>query len=235
VLVAAVMEVFWVAETTGAVLEPIPARGTPALIADQLRRRIVEGTFAPGTQMIEAQLCGQLRVSRGPVREALQRLVQEGLLISIPNRGVFVVDLGRDDVAEIYQARQAIERFAAIGLSQGGSTGDFAELTAAIKRMEGASKAGNVQDLAASDVGFHEALVASSGNRRLSRMFGTLLAETQICISALGRKYADLVDLVDEHKELLEVIRSGDEAAVIKAVDDHLSSALELFAGERHE
>jgi DNA-binding GntR family transcriptional regulator len=220
-----------VAETTGAALEPIPARGTPALIADQLRRRIVEGAFAPGTQMIEAQLCGQLRVSRGPVREALQRLVQEGLLVSIPNRGVFVVDLGPDDVAEIYQARRAIERFAAIELSQTDSADAFDALARAISRMEGASADGNVQELAASDVGFHEALVASSGNRRLSRMFGTLLAETQICISALGRKYSQLVDLVDEHKELLTVIQSGDEDAVIKAIDGHLSSALELFSG----
>ncbi|WP_240045296.1 GntR family transcriptional regulator [Streptomyces sp. L-9-10] len=73
-------------------LTPVNLRSTPALIADRLREQIVSGAFASGSRMIEPRLGARLGISRGPVREALQRLVQEGLLVNIPNRGVFVVE-----------------------------------------------------------------------------------------------------------------------------------------------
>ncbi|MEE3703957.1 GntR family transcriptional regulator, partial [Pasteurella multocida] len=87
----------------------INSRPTAALIADKLREGIIDGAFSPGDQINEAQVAAQLQVSRGPVREALHRLVQEGLLRSRPNRGVFVQDLTRQDVAEIYASREVIE------------------------------------------------------------------------------------------------------------------------------
>ena len=71
-------------------LSAIDSRPTAVVIADQLRERIIDGSFGPGDQINEAQVANQLNVSRGPVREALKRLVQEGLLIGHPNRGVFV-------------------------------------------------------------------------------------------------------------------------------------------------
>ena len=68
-------------------------RPTPELIADQIRDGILQGDFRPGEQVVEAQLAARMQVSRGPVREALQRLIQEGLLVSYRNKGVFVLEL----------------------------------------------------------------------------------------------------------------------------------------------
>ena len=95
------------------VLEPLQLRSTPALIADQLRSQILEGRFPPHTQLAEVELARQLQVSRGPIREAMQRLIQEGLLRAERNRGVFVVELGLDDARDVYLARGVIERAAA--------------------------------------------------------------------------------------------------------------------------
>ncbi|MEO6492457.1 MAG: GntR family transcriptional regulator, partial [Ilumatobacteraceae bacterium] len=89
------------------------------VIADQIRDRIIDGSYTPGEQINEANVAAELGISRGPVREALQRLNQEGLLISYRNRGVFVVELSVDDVAEIYEARAAIEVGAAWTLVHG--------------------------------------------------------------------------------------------------------------------
>ena len=61
--------------------------------ADQIRDGILQGAFRPGEQVVEAQLAARMQVSRGPVREALQRLIQEGLLVSYRNKGVFVLEL----------------------------------------------------------------------------------------------------------------------------------------------
>lgn len=92
---------------------PPALRGTSSVIAEQLRDRILDGSFAPGEQISEVQLAARLKMSRGPVREAVQRLAQEGLLVSHRNRGVFVVDLGVDDIEDIYRGRLAVEQEAA--------------------------------------------------------------------------------------------------------------------------
>ncbi len=213
-------------EDAGPGLRPVPIKATSALIADQLRDRIVDGTFPPGTQMIEGQLSQQLGVSRGPVREALQRLIQEGLLTSLRNRGVFVVEFGPDDVVEIYDARRAIERFAALELHRDKPADHLEELAGIVGKMRQAARVGNPQKLAAWDIAFHDALVRSSRNRRLSRMFSTLMAETQICMSTVSSKYTQLSDLVDEHQQLLDVIQTGTKSAVLKVIDEHLKSAV---------
>ncbi|MGH3478799.1 MAG: GntR family transcriptional regulator, partial [Nocardioidaceae bacterium] len=91
-------------------LERITRESTSSVIARQLRNAIIHGSIPPGAQLGEAELAGRLGVSRGPLREAMQRLVQEGLLRSEPNRGLFVIELTDDDVYDIYLARTAIER-----------------------------------------------------------------------------------------------------------------------------
>src|SRR5919199_250066 len=94
-------------------LEPVNKETTASIIAAQIRARIMDGTFSPGSQLGEAQLAARLHVSRGPVREALQRLIQEGLLENRRNRGVFVISLNDDDIADVYLVRGTIEREAA--------------------------------------------------------------------------------------------------------------------------
>ena len=86
---------------------------TAAIIASRLRKAIRDGELPAGAQLGEAQLARELGVSRGPLREGMQRLTQEGLVISIRNRGLFVVELTADDVRDVYVARSAVERAAA--------------------------------------------------------------------------------------------------------------------------
>jgi len=78
-------------------------------ILEQLRKSIVAGSFRPGERLNEASLCEQFGVSRAPVREALKQLVAEGLLVKIPHKGCFVVELTAKDIREIYSLRHALE------------------------------------------------------------------------------------------------------------------------------
>lgn len=116
-------------------LSAIDSRPTAVVIADQLRERIIDGSFGPGDQINEAQVANQLNVSRGPVREALQRLVQEGLLIGRPNRGVFVRELTLRDIAEVYEAREVIECAAAENIVAR-SQADREELVARLEEID---------------------------------------------------------------------------------------------------
>ncbi|MDQ4117438.1 MAG: GntR family transcriptional regulator, partial [Actinomycetota bacterium] len=95
-------------------IEPVSRRSTAEIVADRIRTAIMRGTFGPGTQLGEVDLASRLGVSRGPLREAMQRLVAEGLLRSERHRGLFVRELGADDVRDVYIARTAVERAAAL-------------------------------------------------------------------------------------------------------------------------
>ncbi|MCB0025436.1 MAG: GntR family transcriptional regulator, partial [Caldilinea sp.] len=83
-----------------------------ANVTEILRQLIIEGTLAPGTEFNQAQIAEQLGVSRGPIREALGQLEQEGLLQSVPYKGVIVTPLTRKYVEELYSVRTALELLA---------------------------------------------------------------------------------------------------------------------------
>lgn len=93
-------------------ITPVEQESTPSIVADKLRQAIAYGELVPGTQLGEAELARRFGVSRGPLREGMQRLTQEGLLIAIRNRGVFVNTMNSDEIRDMYLAREAIERTA---------------------------------------------------------------------------------------------------------------------------
>ncbi|GAA4823933.1 GntR family transcriptional regulator [Tomitella cavernea] len=211
-------------------LTPLTGPQTAALIADQLRELIVEGAFRPGEQVGEASLAGGLQVSRGPVREALQRLAQEGLVVSRRNRGMFVVELTPRDVAEIYSARAAVELAAAddlAGRPDPERAAVAARLRAIIGRMPGHVRSGDWPSVARADLQFHSTLVARTGNSRLTRTYATLAAETRICMLDLERAYLRPQDLPQEHHRLTDLLEAGEAAALQTAIRAHLSTAVD--------
>src|SRR5690625_7733170 len=123
-------------------LIPVPRRLTAEIIADQLRSAIMYGTISPGDQLGEAELAGQLGVSRGPLREAMQRLVQEGLLRSERHRGLFVRELEAEDVRDIYVARLAVERASCELIMRGNRGEALARLTASLEQLVAAAETG---------------------------------------------------------------------------------------------
>ncbi|WP_243787779.1 GntR family transcriptional regulator [Saccharopolyspora gloriosae] len=209
-------------------LEPVQRKSTAAIVADQLRSAIMYGSLPPGSQMGEAELASRLGVSRGPLREAMQRLVQEGLLHSEPHRGLFVTTLDADDVTDIYLARLAVERAACERIIRHHRVEAVAELTAAQARIVSAAGRGDAIELSDADQEFHETLVRVSGSPRLQRMAQTLLVEKRMCLTALQDKYtADPQTLVDEHSGLVDAIESGDEALLLARLEAHMNDALE--------
>lgn len=215
-------------------LEPVSLESAASVIADQIRRRIMDGSFAPGTQLGEVQLSERLRTSRGPVREAMQRLIQEGLLRAERHRGVFVVELDDDDIADIYLARRAIEGAALTRLA--GRPADdevFDRIERLVDDMEAAAERRNWADMADLDLRFHEIIVEATRSKRLVRMFLTLMAETRMCLTELESGYAVWRDLVGEHRTLLTLAREGNVEQVLSALEQHLDSAVRSLVASR--
>jgi DNA-binding GntR family transcriptional regulator len=211
-------------------LGPVNIESTASIIARRLRGAIMYGSLPPGSQLAESELAAQFRVSRGPLREAMQRLVQEGLLRSERNRGLFVITLTPDDVRDIYVARAAVER-AAVSLILRNGSGRAVDLLAEVHRqMQDAAAESDYHALSDADLRFHEVLVAESGSPRLMRMHGTLLVETRMCITALESTYRRPQEVVEEHGGLLAALRGGNEARLLRLIDAHMEDALRRLA-----
>ncbi|MGH3663078.1 MAG: GntR family transcriptional regulator [Micromonosporaceae bacterium] len=213
-------------------IEPVSRESTAGIIARQLRAAIMNGALAPGTQLTEADLAAQFEVSRGPLREAMQRLVQEGLLRSELHRGLFVIDLDAADVDDIYLARTAVERAAVTRIVRADSLRQTAveQLSEVQELMVAAARAGDQNAMSDADLRFHEVLVESSGSKRLVRMAQTLLAETRMCLSALQLTYRTAEERVDEHRQIVEAIREADEEQVLHLLEAHMIDAVNRLA-----
>jgi DNA-binding GntR family transcriptional regulator len=215
---------------------PLSLRGTSAVIADQLRERILDGSFAPGEQISEVQLAARLGMSRGPVREAVQRLAQEGLLVSHRNRGVFVVDLDVSDIDDVYRGRRAVEKEAACTVYERGIPDGLVErLEGILRNIALYMNAGDWAKLAREDLRFHETMVGAAQSSRLSRMFSTLAAETMLCMSAFDDRYIRPPTALEEHRRLLDRLLGGDLAAMLAEIDRHLSHAVDSLSRARRE
>lgn len=199
-------------------------KSTPGIIADKLRQAIAHHELEPGSQLGEAELARRFGVSRGPIREAIQRLTQEGLLVAIRNRGVFVIAMTPDEVRDMYLAREAVERTAARKILQGDYAAVGDGLLAIVDEMESAAEP---DELSEADIRFHELLVESAGSSRLSRMHQTYLVETRMCLHALADTYHTPSDRVTEHHALASAIRSGDVALTDKLMLAHMEDAVD--------
>ncbi|MBG6090854.1 DNA-binding GntR family transcriptional regulator [Actinomadura viridis] len=208
-------------------LEPVPRKSTVEIVYDELRSAIMYGSLAPGEQLGEAELAGRLGISRGPLREAMQRLVQEGLLHSEPHRGLFVITLDQGDVEDVYLARLAIER-AACTLVMDRNRGEaVARLTEALDHLVEAARQRDRVAMSDADQAFHEVLVSASGSPRLERMAQTLLVETRMCLNALQDTYPEPQELVEEHRRLVDAISDGEEERLLRLIEEHMTDSIE--------
>ena len=212
-------------------IEPVSRESTAAVIARQLRDAIMTGALPPGTQLGETELAARFQVSRGPLREAMQHLVSEGLLRSERHRGLFVIDLEPGDVYDIYAARSAIERAAMLRALRGGDRDRIADvLEQTVTEMATAASEDDPSALSTADLKFHEALINASGSKRLVRMARTLLIETRMCLTALQSTYQRVEERVEEHTKLIQALRDGDEETALTLLDAHMEDAVQRLA-----
>lgn len=210
-----------------AIFDPLERESTPSIIAGKLRTAIGRGQIAPGSQLVETELAKELGVSRGPLREAMQRLTQEGLLISIRNRGLFVITMTDAEVRDMYVARTAVERAASELILQRGGKDVAARLLQTVHSMKQAADKGDLDAMSEADMEYHSTLVAAAASPRLTRMHNTLLTETRMCLTALERRYPDPHARVGEHQAIAEALAAGDQDLVGRLLITHMDDALD--------
>lgn len=191
-------------------IKRLPRTTLSGQIAEQIRDAILSGTFELGRQLNEVELAEKFGVSRGPLREAMQRLIQEGLLFSAPHKGVFVLKLTPEDFADIEFARQAIE---AAALRRIVTSKRLSEIHVSLARvadtMEEAAREQDWNRVVELHLAFHSEVIAAADSFRLSRAHATLQAETRLCIHMLASGYRKNPTLIAEHRSLADSLLKG--------------------------
>ncbi|MBV9545722.1 MAG: GntR family transcriptional regulator [Chloroflexi bacterium] len=199
-----------------------------AAIRERLREAILRGDFTPGERLREVDIAGRHEVSRGPVREALLQLEQEGLVLLRRNRGAVVARLSRADLEEVYSLRLALERLAVARTVQHGTEVDFGVMDAVLHEFRGAASDQPLteQQAADQDVRFHDAIYRAAHHERLYAAWRSI--RSQVYVLLLGRNVAGpdfREDTYMGHLELAYLIRARDERRAVRAIEQHLEGS----------
>jgi len=188
----------------------------------RLKQLILDGTLPAGAQMLEQEAAGRLNMSRTPVREAMVRLRQEGMVEIRPRHGMRVLPISASDMAEIYAVLTALEGAAAeLVATRGIPARQLALLRGAVTDMEKALAAGDLPAWAAADEQFHLRLVQLSGNSRLIQMVGQLWDQAHRARMLTLKLRPTPTNSVKEHAALVDAIASGDGAEARRIHEDH--------------
>lgn len=223
-------------------------KSSPALSSGSLRERaynhiqraIASGELLPDTAISEVVLSRQLKMSRTPVREAINQLVAEGLLEQTPNRGTLVVRLKRQDVIELYELREALEVYAARKAAQmtlrpldlerwEHFSNEILELRDEL-RTSGHSTLNHDQmrRFVTSDLSFHNMLMRMSVNARILKV----LNDTRLLIRIFGMQRpgydcATLERIQHQHASIIAAVRSRDSELASQILTEHIRTSLE--------
>ena len=193
---------------------------------ERLVDALVQGTVKPGDRLIQDRLAEELDVSRTPVRDALLRLKEEGVIEPSGRRGYIVRRLTEPDLRDLYAARDAVEGHAAAVVAERG--GDAVDQVRTALARATASKLRSSRDSFEANRAFHRAIVEAAGNSYLVTFFDAIWGRAA---SALA--YHDFFvhsphdEFVAEHEQLVTELAAGDPVRARQAMIDHIARGLE--------
>lgn len=204
---------------------------TVDLITVELRNAIFSGALPVGTPIIEVEIAAQLGVSRSPLREATQRLVQEGLLTPLPGRGLHVTRIDPSQVGDLFLARTAIEGEAIRAISANPAPGVFATLETLLKELERLSEGTDARAIGDADLAFHQGLVDAAGSQRLSHYMATLVIETRVATFSHPGGYTVRRSVSSTYREILAAMARGDASRAVAALRIQFAEAVARLTG----
>ena len=191
-------------------------------IAETLRSSIIGGRYEPGERLIETALSTELGTSRGPVREALRQLENEGLVLSLPYRGAVVLGVSDDEVhGVLIPIRLTLERYSFARALEQLTEGDFAELGKQIWLMEEAGKANDLTKLVEADLSFHEIVITASGQLHTMQIWRTIAPRIRGYFYRYERSRS-FEETVEEHRLLLAALQTRDPAIALEQLERHI-------------
>jgi DNA-binding GntR family transcriptional regulator len=194
-------------------------------IADQLRQAILAGQLEPNQRLVEQEIAESMETSRGPVRDAIKMLENEGLVVRQSHRGAFVAELDLKDVEEIYTLREALESLAFKYAIKNATEDQIHELERLVDVMNNLAQQDYSQiDATDIDLEFHRTLCMISGHERVLAVWEALSAQIRLLL--LKYRLWDPSDLrvraVEWHLRIVEAIKKRDVDRGLHELHDHM-------------
>jgi len=214
---------------------PLPDQSLADAVADRIREAIWSGAYAPGDRLVERRLAHEFGISHIPLREALARLTEEGLVERPPRRGARVASLTPRMLEEVSSLRVVLEQFVVRRLEGRFTPEAHAELQLIVDRMTEAAEAHDLVRVHETDQQFHQRLWELTDHTLLVEVAAQMRSRTshfyRAAAASLGpdevRRHAD------SHQQLLDVIASGNRRAAERAMKDHVEQAAQRIADAR--
>lgn len=188
---------------------------------------ILSMAFPPGAKITETALCERYGISRNTLREGVSLLLAHGLLVKVPNKGIFVRSLELFDVQEIFRLRELLEREAIRCIIK--SENIPIELVQMVDVIESNCTESDWERCVEADIQFHSMLVKSANSPRLERLYDAIFAEVKLCIYQSRFVTQFNPEGVSHHRKLLAAMESGDIQAAYAVLCQHIDSALEHY------
>lgn len=193
----------------------------------RLEEEILNGDLKKGDTLTENSLSSRLGVSRTPVRAALHHLAEEGLVKIEANRGVTVVGVSESDLIDIYTIRMRLEGLASRQAAKSISQEDLEELRESVELSEFYIRKRDTEHLKELDSKFHEIIYRASSNPRLDKILSELHRNIRV-YRKLSLSVSDRLERsVEEHREILSAIESGNADEADRLTTDHIRQAME--------
>lgn len=196
---------------------------------EAVRELILEGHFAPGERVNEVELSRSLGVSRGPLREALQQLSSEGLVLRIQHRGTFIPDFGAKETTELFEVREALEvRAAELAAERAG-----AEAIDGLRSILDEARrcmASGTEPHYPLEPDFHAGVVALTGNQSLVQHSREVQRLLHIARMRSGYEPERARTAHEEHQSVLDAIADHDADRAGAAMRHHLRKGFEHVA-----
>lgn len=189
-----------------------------------LRESILHGELKPGERLIEVTLAEKLGVSRTPVREAIHKLEQEGLVNMVPRRGAQVASISEKNVHDVLEVRKALERLAASLAVDRLTPADKIQIRQAEAEFVSSINGKNLALIAQKDEAFHDAIYQATQNQKLQFLINNLREQMYRFRLEYIKEETTRKLLVEEHRTIADAIFRGDKETAMTVSDLHIDN-----------
>lgn len=211
-------------------LKPVRSISLKDRAVASVREAIFNGALAPGDPLRELHLAKELQISQPTVREALMELERQGLVVRRPNIETTVTNFTKQEIADRLELRLLLEKTAIRKAAQRMTDAEFAELDHRLRAIDDAVAAQDHHLVALADLEFHRYIWECSGNHALAGGLDCICTPLFAFVSVLrSATSGELSTLIATHAELIQSLRSRDEARMEEVIEKHVEGSYHAF------
>ncbi|MCP5097876.1 MAG: GntR family transcriptional regulator [Chloroflexi bacterium] len=191
--------------------------------AETLREAIIRNDLEPGMRLVELEIAQQMGMSQAPVREALQRLEQDGLVERRSRSATYVSEISMDEMYEINLVRKLVETLAICQTAEVITAAQCDHLEQLVGLMKESAERQDMATVVEHDLTFHSLICEWSGKETLVRVWLPLVYQTQRFLIAIHPQiFPDISKIADLHIPIISALRANDPDAAVKAIEEHI-------------